>query len=78
MKYFFFILLLLGGGYGFGQSVPDADIAGKALVAAGARWQNKTPRYASLRFKQPLAVPAADRAAALRRTFSMRAAFDAD
>ena len=64
MKYFFFILLLLGGGYGFGQSVPDADIAGKALVAAGARWQNKTPRYASLRFKQPLAVPAADRAAA--------------
>jgi hypothetical protein len=64
MKYIFFSLLLLCGSYCFGQAEADAASAEKALITIGASWQSKTPRYASLRFKQPLTVPVADRAAA--------------
>ncbi|TXF91512.1 T9SS type A sorting domain-containing protein [Neolewinella aurantiaca] len=64
MKHIFFLLLLLCGGSTFAQPESKVANARKALVAANAVWQSETPRYASLRFENPLALPAADRAAA--------------
>ncbi len=62
MQHILFSLLLLWGCGCFGQSVVAAEAASKALAAAGATWQSKTPQYASLRFGNPLTLPPTDRA----------------